>query len=127
MKNVVVYPVVISPLSADGFHLVTIPDIDGITQGETIAEAIEYARDYIGNAIAFADEPINKPNTVSFKPKENDIVTLVDVDIEAHKKALDLTPVKKTLTIPSYLNDLGMKQGINFSQTLTDALKDKLL
>ncbi|AHN21194.1 type II toxin-antitoxin system HicB family antitoxin [Lysinibacillus varians] len=127
MKNVVVYPVVISPLSADGFHLVTIPDIDGITQGETIAEAIEYARDYIGNAIAFADEPINKPNTVSFTPKEEDIVTLVDVDIEAHKKALDLTPVKKTLTIPSYLNDLGMKQGINFSQTLTDALKDKLL
>ncbi|POZ57339.1 hypothetical protein LYSIN_02123 [Lysinibacillus sphaericus] len=127
MKNVVVYPVVISPLSADGFHLVTIPDIDGITQGETIAEAIEYARDYIGNAIAFADESINKPNTVSFTPKENDIVTLVDIDIEAHKKALDLTPVKKTLTIPSYLNDLGMKQGINFSQTLTDALKDKLL
>ena len=127
MKNVVVYPVVISPLSADGFHLVTIPDIDGITQGETIAEAIEYARDYIGNAIAFADEPINKPNTISFTLKENDIVTLVDVDIEAYKKALDLTPVKKTLTIPSYLNDLGMKQGINFSQTLTDALKDKLI
>ena len=127
MKNVVVYPVIISPLSADGFHLVTIPDIDGITQGETIAEAIEYARDYIGNAIAFADEPINKPNTISFTLKENDIVTLVDVDIEAYKKALDLTPVKKTLTIPSYLNDLGMKQGINFSQTLTDALKDKLI
>ncbi|MFJ7406785.1 MULTISPECIES: HicB family protein [unclassified Lysinibacillus] len=127
MKNVVVYPVVISPLSADGFHLVTIPDIDGITQGETIAEAIEYARDYIGNAIAFANEPINKPNTVPFTPKEKDIVTLVDVDIEAHKRALDLTPVKKTLTIPSYLNDLGIKQGINFSQTLTDALKDKLV
>jgi len=127
MKNVAVYPVVISPLSADGFHLVTIPDIDGITQGETIAEAIEYARDYIGNAIVFADEAINKPYTVSFKAKEEDIVTLVDVDIEAHKKALDLTPVKKTLTIPSYLNDLGIKQGINFSQTLTDALKDKLV
>ena len=35
--------------------------------------------------------------------------------------------IKKTLTIPNYVNALAEKEGINFSQTLTEVLKEKLL
>ena len=34
--------------------------------------------------------------------------------------------VKKTLTIPAWLNDLAVKNNVNFSQTLQNALKAKL-
>lgn len=39
---------------------------------------------------------------------------------------MDNRAVKKTLTIPWYLNDLAEKKKINFSQTLQAALKQKL-
>ena len=35
--------------------------------------------------------------------------------------------VKKTLTIPSYLDILAKNKNINFSQVLQEALKEKLL
>jgi post-segregation antitoxin (ccd killing protein) len=34
--------------------------------------------------------------------------------------------VKKTLTIPSWLNDLAIENNINFSQTLQEALRKEL-
>ena len=40
---------------------------------------------------------------------------------------LDERTVKKTLTIPNYLNTLGEEEKINFSKVLTEALKDRLL
>ena len=54
-------------------------------------------------------------------------VSLVSVDVESYAKEHFEKPVKKTLTIPSWLNELGMKKNVNFSQVLTDALKKKLL
>jgi hypothetical protein len=34
--------------------------------------------------------------------------------------------IKKTLTIPKWLDELATEQSVNFSQTLQDALKEKL-
>ena len=67
-----------------------------------------------------------EPGKVSFKAEDSDVVTLVDIDPDKYRRELDKTPVKKTLTIPSYLNDAAINEGINFSQTLADAIKDKL-
>ena len=39
---------------------------------------------------------------------------------------LDITYVRKNITIPSWLNNLAMKENINFSQTMQEALKEKL-
>ena len=56
----------------------------------------------------------------------NDTETLVDIDFNRFKAQSKNIVVKKTLSIPKYLNELGTNAGINFSQTLTEALKEKL-
>jgi len=37
-----------------------------------------------------------------------------------------IASLKKTLTIPNYLNEAGIEAGINFSQVLAESLKEKL-
>ena len=53
-------------------------------------------------------------------------VNIVTVDVAEYAKTHFTTSVRKNLTIPSWLNDATMKQHINFSQVLQDALLQKL-
>jgi predicted RNase H-like HicB family nuclease len=127
----VVYPVVISKTDDRDYpYFVSIPVINGMTQGATIDEALDMAREYIGEtAIDMLDDDEMLPDSVYELPKttNGDIVTLVDVDVEKYIKSNDTRVIKKTLTIPSYLNQLGNDAGINFSQLLTETLEKKLV
>ncbi len=122
-----VYPVYITcePDGTECDYLVYIPDMDGYTQGHDLAESIEMARDYIGNYIISVDQ-IPEPNSIAYEADKNAIKTYVDVNYDLFKLQLNNEPVKKTLSIPSWLNQLGVRANINFSQTLTEALKEKL-
>ena len=51
---------------------------------------------------------------------------MVSVDVASYAKEHFEKSVKKTLTIPTWLNTAALEQNINFSQTLQDALKEKL-
>ena len=101
-----VYPVVFTKLS-DGY-MAYIPDFDSNTQGDSLAEAIEMARDVIGMmGIDKEDDglEIQKPSEASsIQYKENEFVSMVDIDFLEYRKASDNRSVKKTLTIPSWLN-----------------------
>ena len=59
-------------------------------------------------------------------PAENEIVTLVDIDFAAYRRANDLRTVRKNVTLPSWLNDLAERNGVNFSQVLQESLKERL-
>lgn len=125
--NAFAYPVYLSyePDDSEYDYLVYIPDLDGYTQGKNIADAIYMARDFIGNyLIEVTDAP--KPDSIGYTPKESEFMTYVDIDLDIFKLRLNNSPVKKTLSIPSYLNELAIQANINFSQTLTEALKEKL-
>ena len=50
----------------------------------------------------------------------------LDVNMYAIRSEMDNRSIKKTLTIPWYLNELAEKQHINFSQLLQAALKKQL-
>ncbi|MSE22047.1 type II toxin-antitoxin system HicB family antitoxin, partial [Lactobacillus parabuchneri] len=54
------------------------------------------------------------------------LIIPIEVDTTLAREREDNVSIKKTLTIPKYLNDLGKQKSINFSATLTDALKHKL-
>ncbi|MCI1903089.1 MAG: type II toxin-antitoxin system HicB family antitoxin [Enterococcaceae bacterium] len=130
-ENILVYPIVIShEKDPSGFdYFVSIPDLDGFTQGKDLADAIEMARDYIGNMLIELErsgKKLPEPNSVKFEIDPHDIKTLVDINLKKFKAQSDNKVIKKTLSIPSYLNELGNEAGINFSQTLTEALKEKL-
>ena len=43
-----------------------------------------------------------------------------------YKRKHDNKVIKKTITIPNYLNELGKENNINFSEVMTAALKKKL-
>lgn len=54
------------------------------------------------------------------------LVNMVSVDVASYAKEHFEKSVKKTLTIPAWLNNAALEKGINFSQVLQDALKAQL-
>ncbi len=62
---------------------------------------------------------------LGFIPQEA-FVNVVMVDVIEYAKIHFEKSVKKTLSIPAWLNKAALEQNINFSQVLQDALKAKL-
>ena len=123
-----VYPIVLHP-ETEGGYSVSVPDLNIGTQGETIAECIDMARDAIGLwGICEQDKkrPIPEPSSLAPTHSEGEIVTLVDIDFDAYRRANDLRAVRKNVTLPSWLCYLAEESGVNFSQTLQEALKQQL-
>ena len=123
-----VYPVILHP-EADGGFSVSVPDLNIGTQGETVAECIDMARDASGLwgiCEQDAGRAIPEPSVLSPAHEEGELVTLVDIDFDAYRRAHDMRTIRKNVTIPSYLNDLAERAGVNFSQVLQDGLKQRL-
>ncbi|PRY80138.1 type II toxin-antitoxin system HicB family antitoxin [Alkalibacterium olivapovliticus] len=57
---------------------------------------------------------------------EDQYIIFINVWMPYHQSTIKETYVKKTLTIPSWLNILAKNSNINFSQLLVKALKDEL-
>lgn len=113
----------------DGYT-VEFPDLPGcITQGDSLEEAFEMAEDaacgWILTSIEDGDE-LPKPTPIHQMTAEEGFVNYVTLDIDEYAKQYSTKSVKKTLTIPEWLNRLAEKAEINFSQELQYALKKKL-
>lgn len=125
--NILVYPVILSK-NGDGYF-VTVPDFTVNTEGKDIADAIAMTRDAIGlNVLQLEDDNKEAPEPYSqhFQVQDDDILTLVDIDITEYRNKYENRTVKKNCTIPYRLNADAEKAGINFSQLLQEALKQKL-
>lgn len=124
-----IYPVMITPAGESEFF-VEIPDMDIATQGTSLENAIDMARDAISlMAVDMEDEGRELPaptKITDLKPDEKSIVTLVDADISAYRRMLDNRAVRKNCTIPSWLNEKAEAANINFSAVLQEALKQRL-
>lgn len=122
-----VYPVILTPDEIG--YVVTVPDLNINTEGDSLAEAIEMARDAIGLwgiCEEDAGRKIPEPHSVKLKHKDNEIVTLVDIDFKAYRRANENRSVRKNVTLPSWLNELAEKNDINFSAVLQEGLKQQL-
>ena len=53
---------------------------------------------------------------------DGELATFALVDFDAYRRANDMRTIRKNVTLPSYLNDLAEKAGLNFSRILQDAL-----
>lgn len=125
--NILVYPVVLS--KNDDGYFVTVPDFTVNTEGKDVADAIAMARDAIGiNVLQLEDEgkAAPEPYSRSYQMQDDDILTLVDIDMTEYRNKYENRTVKKNCTIPYRLNADSEKAGINFSQLLQEALKQKL-
>lgn len=83
--------------------------------------------EYLANKI-LKGETIPEGITKLRVPKalKNEIIFIVSIDLELAVAKIKNRLVKKTLTIPEYLNVLGMRENLNFSQILAEALREKL-
>ena len=122
------YPIT---LTRDGdFYVVYVPDFELNTQGESIAEAMEMARDVIGMAGCFKQDEgqaIPEPSRLEDVHTEaRAVLTLVDVDFKDYRRKHDNRTVRKNLTIPSWLNEEAEAAGLVFSDVLKKALKHEL-
>ncbi len=120
------YPIRIT--ETEGGYVVYIPDFDTGTQGDTLAEAMEMARDAIGLlGITMEDEkqPLPAPSPLEKVrlSAEDALCTLVDVDFEEYRRMNDLRTVRKNCTLPAWLDYQAEKAGLNFSQALQYGLK----
>lgn len=126
MKNS--YPIVLTPDEVG--YVVYIPDFNINTEGDTLTEAIEMARDAIGlMGIDMEDDKkvLPAPSEINAVAKgENDIITLVDVDFAEYRRQNDMKAVRRNVTLPSWLDFEAEKSGINVSSVLQKALKQEL-
>lgn len=124
-----VYPAVLTP--SDGGYCVTFPDVEGaITCGDDLAQALIMAKDALSLLLVSMEDNNEKARTPSAIEKvaheDGEIVTLVLADTDAYRKEYGSRAVKKTLTIPQWMNEAAEKKGVNFSQVLQEALTAKL-
>lgn len=117
------YPIILK--STDEGYYVRIPDFDIGTQGESVADAMEMARDVIGlMGIDMEDDGqfIPEPYTSEIVKEKDDILTLVDIDFTEYRKKAENKAVKKNCTIPYWMSVEADKEGINYSRVLQDAI-----
>ena len=126
MKNS--YPIILTP--DEGGYLVYIPDFEINTEGDTLTEAIEMARDAIGlMGIDMEDDKKTLPTPTEIwavECEDEDIVTLVDVDFSEYRRKNDMRSVRRNVTLPSWLDYEAEKSGLNVSAILQKALKTEL-
>ncbi len=111
---------------------ISFPDLAGcFSCGGTEDEAVRMAREALELWVASAEmegESIPEPTPLlQLKVGDDQRAVLIDTDSERARKGVrSLKTVKKTLSIPEWLNRKAMEEGVNFSQLLTEALKRKL-
>lgn len=125
-----VYPAIFTK-EDNGIYSVQFPDIAGCyTDGESLADALEMAQDALCLMMySREEEGKNVPVSSDIKTiavNANEFVSLVSCDTLEYRKKYNNSAVKKTLTIPAWLNTIAENEGVNFSQVLQDALKTRL-
>lgn len=124
-----VYPAVFE--KEDGGYSISFPDLENCyTSAETLEEGIEMANDVLCMVLYHMEEDRTHIPAASDISKvqcgENAFVTLIACDTVEYRRYYDNKAVKKTLSIPSWLNTMAERQDINFSSVLQKALKAEL-
>lgn len=124
------YPALFHKAEEGGFW-VSFPDLpECLTDGDDMTQAYEQAVDALGLAITSRkseNEPIPHPSAPDHIAIDEDaFLVVVEFDLDAYRKKTNSRAVKKTLSIPEWLNEEAISMGINFSQVLQEALINKI-
>lgn len=119
-----IYPAIFT-LNNDGSYTITFPDLPGcITEGKSLANALYMAQNALTQWIEYLlgeKEIIANPSQPkSIKITENQFVNLVAANIR------DNRAVRRTVSIPSWLDTEAADAGLSLSKILQEALKERL-
>ena len=125
-----VYPAVFTA-EENGLYSIYFPDLDGCyTSGDDLGDGIAMAKDVLEMTL-YNYEKENKPippasELKTIDLKENEFVNYIAADTLYYQRRYSKKAVKKSLTIPEWLNNIAVSENVNFSQVLQDALISKL-
>ena len=117
--------------------LVEVPDMEVLTEGKDLVDAIDMARDAIGaTGISMEDHKETIPTASRiqdidvekgiFYGKGESFVSIVDIDFLEYRKSIENKTVRRSVTLPSWLNKEAEKANINVSRVLREALMEQL-
>lgn len=92
-------------------------------------EAYEMAVDALGLSLTSREaekEEIPKASSLDEVDAEDGTLVIVEFDMAEYRRRNSSRAVKKTLSIPEWLNEAAVREGVNFSQILQEALMSKL-
>lgn len=118
-------------IAEEGSFKVSFPDIpECIAQGDDLTQAYEMAVDALATAVAIYERqqrslPVSSaPSAITHE--QGTFLVVIEFDMLAYKKRTNSRAVKKTLSIPQWMNEAAMAMDINFSQVLQEALLAKI-
>lgn len=128
--KILFYPALFHILD-DGSFKVSFPDIpECVAQGDDLAQAYEMAVEALGLALTICERqhralPVGSdPRTLA--PERDAFSVVIAFDLSAYRKRTNSRAIKKTLSIPQWMNEAAMAMNINFSQVLQEALLAKI-
>jgi predicted RNase H-like HicB family nuclease len=124
------YPAIFTP-EGDGSYSINFPDLEGCyTCGDSLEDGIEMAEDALALVLYGYEKDgreIPAPSAAdAIALNGNEFVNYIACDTIAYRKMYNNKAVKKTLTIPEWLNEAAASMGLNFSQVLQEALIQKV-
>lgn len=126
--NKLFYPAIFHK-EGEGFWI-SFPDFpECFTEGDNMQQAYEMAVEALGLALTSRKaekEEIPEPSEVDKIEMEEGTLVIVEFDMLEYQKKHNGKAVKKTLSIPEWLNEEAIAMGVNFSQVLQEALMSKL-
>ena len=128
MNDNYTYPAIFD-YSEKGYINISFPDIpEAFTFAEEDGEAVTAAQDVLALAIRDYEETGREipPASDNIKAGRNQKVFFINIWMPYHRSKIKETYVKKTLTIPQWLNLLAIQNNINFSSVLAEGLKRAL-
>ena len=128
-KDRYIFPAIFD-FAEDGIS-VEFPELPGcLTCGNTQEEAWHMAKEAMALHLYGMEEeslPIPEPSPISnLKTKRNQVIVLMEAFMPGFRREMEQQSMKKTLTIPKWLNKMAEDENVNFSQILQDALKQRL-
>ena len=123
-----VYPAVFTP-EENGQFTVNFPDLESCyTCGDDLVDALYMAEDVLAMTLVSYENnstPIPTPSK-KLSLEDGEFQNFIACDTDSYRKQNMNRAIKKTLTIPEWLNEKALAQGINFSQVLQEALLEKI-
>ncbi|KLU64034.1 hypothetical protein DEAC_c40280 [Desulfosporosinus acididurans] len=128
-KDRYIYPAVFD-YATDGISI-EFPDLPGcLPCAHSDEEALKNAREAMAlhlYSMEQDDDEIPDPTPVtSLRPEANQAIVLIEAWMPSFRDQIENKAIKKTLTIPKWLNDIAEEKRVNFSHVLQDALKNYL-
>ena len=118
-----VYPAIFTQ-EENGYSIV-FPDLDGCyTQGDDLEDGLSMAEDVLALVLyGYETDKREIPTpSKSLDIEKGQFVNFIRCDTMEYRRMFNSKAVKKTLTIPEWLNEEATTLGINFSQVLQGAL-----